>query len=419
MCLFPRKLGQPINGLTEFSCGVCPECLARRSRLWALRATMEAKVSPAYMITLTYDNYLRDKSGKIIGELPPDASLHVSKRDCQLFFKRLRRHFPNNKIKYICTAEYGSHTHRAHYHVLLFGIVLNDLIVKGKSKRGNLIYRSPTISRIWANAPANADWRSFPICTVDAVCVGPSVARYCTKYCSKDSGRDGGDDTFMLFSRGIGDSELTRLFNGKSYIIDGREYPVPKQIWNREIEKCYGVSFRYVPRDRDELVSLRFSGNERRRDLSGRFVKNELVFANQYARKQARVARDSHPAYQEYISYWQNKVDEFERTRPSAFDRIRALPDNKYLAYKAACMDYLVSKSPCKCPPRSSDRVVSYRRQKYFAEHLGVGLPSFAVPACHYTANDTDDVLLRFYLRCHVFDYDGNNPFNIVLGRKI
>lgn len=401
MCLFPKPVN-PISplykqGIHEFLCGCCPECLSRRSRQWALRAAMEAHVSPACMITLTYDNYLRDRNGNIIGELPPDRDLHVSKRDVQLFFKRLRRHFPNCKIKYICTAEYGSHTHRAHYHILIFGIVFDDLIPKGKSKRGNQIYRSPTLSRIWANAPADADWRTLPICTVDATLVGAAVARYCTKYCSKDSGRDDGeDDTFMLFSRGIGESELMRLFNGKSYIIDGREYPIPKQIWQKEISACYGVDFRYVSPDRDPYIRVRA-----RNALTGRFQKSNLVRQSEYQRSLARKARDSHPAYQQYLAYWQKKNEEFEASRPSAFDRIRALPDGKYRAYKARCIDYLNGKGGV-CCPRSSKVVLLHElwKRSYGSKYA---TPFSHLPsACHYTANDTD----RAWKPLSVTDYD-------------
>lgn len=400
MCLFPRPV-QPNTlpyrkGIYEFACGVCPECLAKRSRLWALRASMEAKVSPAYMITLTYDNYKRDKRGYVVGELPPDRSLHVNKRDCQLFFKRLRRKFPDRKIKYICTAEYGTHTHRAHYHVLLFGLVLDDLIYKGRSKRGNIIYRSPMLSRVWANAPADADWRTLPIVSVDACMVGPAVARYCTKYCSKDSGRDGGeDDTFMLFSRGIGDSELRRLFNGKSYILDGREYPIPKQIWQKEISDCYDVSFRYVSPDRDPEIRIR-----QRNVLSGRFIPSRVDRFWRREREYALFCRDSHPAYQDYLAYWKKKADEFELTRPSSFDRIRALPDDKYRAYKAAALDYINGVGGV-IYPRASERVRAHALEKanrerfaqfgmrYFPEGVPKPLPFVA---CHKTANDTEIV---------------------------
>lgn len=411
MCLFPRPVpyDSPAwrSGVREFGCGCCPECLSRRSRYWALRACMEAKVSPAYMITLTYDNYIRDKRGEIIGEFPPDRTRHVSKRDCQLFFKRLRRAFPDSKIKYICTAEYGSHTHRAHYHVLLFGIVLTDLIFKGRSKRGNIIHRSPMLSRIWANAPKDADWRTLPIVTVDATLVGPAVARYCTKYCSKDSGRDGGDDTFMLFSRGIGDSELVRLFNGRSYVIDGREYPIPKTIWQRQISENYGVSFRYVRPSDDHIVRLSYRGHYRDRDLRGRFVKSRLDFANRVSRRYAREVRDADPTYQSYIKYWQEKNAIFELTRPSAFDRIRLLPDNKYHFYKVACLRYLVGKGDI-VPPRSSKTVVEHAHLKRYEKYFG-HLPS----ACHYTADDTDRIRLGFRIENYDLEIGLDCPFNL------
>ena len=104
MCFFPfsntdHKSEAYIKGVTNFDCGVCPECLSKKARLWALRCSAEAQYTQGCMITLTYDNYARDNNGNIIGELPPNRDLPLSKRDCQLFIKRLRKHFDMPFIK--------------------------------------------------------------------------------------------------------------------------------------------------------------------------------------------------------------------------------------------------------------------------------------------------------------------------------
>lgn len=224
------------RGITHFECGGCPECLAKRSRAWCLRACMEAKVSQGMMLTLTYDDYERDKQGNIIGEKPADTR-ELSKRDCQLFIKRLRKHFNGRKLKYIIGAEHGKRTGRSHYHCVIFGVQFNDCHYYKKSKRGNVIYKSPTLDKIWGNG----------ICTVDSMNINASIARYCTKYCAKDNGAD---DTFMLFSRGIGNEMLVEKFNGLWYMIEGRKYPIPRQIWQKFIENKYNIHgySRYVGR---------------------------------------------------------------------------------------------------------------------------------------------------------------------------
>jgi hypothetical protein len=79
----------------------------------------------------------------------------VIKKDIQDFMKRYRAyldyHYGKNKkpIKYMATAEYGDRTHRAHYHVLIFGHVFNDRVPYKKSKRGNQIYMSLTVSALF------------------------------------------------------------------------------------------------------------------------------------------------------------------------------------------------------------------------------------------------------------------------------
>lgn len=252
MCLFPRKNLNRRNRhqIAEYECGNCPECLSKRSRLWALRATMEAKYNVGMMITLTYDQYERDANGRIIGEKPADTR-ELSKRDCQLFIKRLRKHYSDRKLRYILTAEHGTRTGRSHYHAVIFGVVFEDIVPYKKTKRGNQIYLSQTLKTLWGKG----------ICTVDCVNISTAVARYCTKYCAKSSGVD---DTFMLFSRGIGDraleerlyrteriQETTHTFTvpHQKYIVEGSAYAIPRTV----LKTTLNASVRCT----DTLVMLR------------------------------------------------------------------------------------------------------------------------------------------------------------------
>lgn len=252
MCFFPR----PNNffnsiayqkGITEYDCGKCPECLSKRSNAWALRAVAHAKtVKKACMVTLTYDSFIYDEKGNIIGE---NLNLRkVDKRDCQLFIKRLREYFDRVKgvkdIKYILSAEYGKRTGRPHYHAILFNVDFGDLQYHKKSKRGNTIYRSPLLQKLWKHG----------ICTVDSKRISPAVAKYCTKYCMKDFGAD---DTFMLVSNNLGIDQLLKEFNGRSYWIDGQEYPIPRAVWNKYIMEKYHFDrkkFSYVNRLTGEII---------------------------------------------------------------------------------------------------------------------------------------------------------------------
>ena len=45
----------------------------------------------------------------------------VSKRDVQLFMKRLRKKYEDYKMRYFVTSEYGAKNGRPHYHMILFG----------------------------------------------------------------------------------------------------------------------------------------------------------------------------------------------------------------------------------------------------------------------------------------------------------
>lgn len=339
MCLFPKQnFGKNRSKILEFECGVCPECLAKRSRYWALRAVYEVMQNGGVgcMLTLTYDSYIRDTRGNVIGERVDTRTL--SKPDVQKFIKRLRSRYPDTQIKYIITGERGKRTNRAHYHVLLFGFVFPDIVYYKTSKRGNIIYKSAILNDLW----------KFGICTVDSINLNAKVARYCTKYCAKDS-RDA-DDTFMLFSRGIGEELLLKQFNGKSYIIDGKEYPIPRTVWQKYILNKYDfaknwLSVRYI-RINDEGTNFEEYNLNRFKHF------NYISF------------RDSDPVYQGYLQYWKNKVETSVQLTP--FERILRLDNAKYLAYKTKALQcFAVRNSGIDLPaPRS-------KRCSGFAQSLG------------------------------------------------
>lgn len=143
-------------------CGHCLGCRQQQANEWTNRLLMESKYHDSmHFVTLTYnDEHLPVSFHEDIdtGELIGGFSL--SKRDCQLFFKRLRRAFPDDRIRYYLAGEYGPNTGRPHYHAILFGLHPDDLMPFGRSETGNQYYISETLQRVWQNGfvsiePAN------------------------------------------------------------------------------------------------------------------------------------------------------------------------------------------------------------------------------------------------------------------------
>lgn len=424
MCLFPlpnsRIDGVAYQkGVTHFDCGACPECLRKRASVWALRAVHESRDhAQNCMICLTYDQYLRDSSGKIVGERVSDFS--VNKRDLQLFIKRLRKYFSDLRIKYIACAEYGKRTHRPHYHVLLFGVSFPDCVPYKRSKRGNLIYRSHILESLWKQG----------ICTVDSLCINSASARYCTKYCAKDTRTD---DTFMLFSHSIGLSSLITDFNGKSYIVEGREYPIPRSVWNIIISARYShlsheFDYRYV-----NNPSLK-TGSPVARSLITSCLLNDI------RRARFRRLRDDDPQYQAYLKYWHSKSLTFDLLQKTPFERISLLPDDKYHFYKVRAFEVLRQRSLSRPVPAPGSSCTSayncyffYKTRHLYGRYIYDGLPydenrNFhiicPIPSRPDRANDTK---YRFgdyfrkrnrfidYNKIVIFDSYGRNPFDPVV----
>lgn len=153
-------------------CGKCAACKQKRKSEWLARLIMEFKNSDsAFFITLTYDDeHIPVEKNEKTGEMYHP----VSKRDIQLFMKRLRKSLPY-PIRFYLISEYGPSYLRPHYHGIIFNLDLNHV-----SK----------ISESWRNG----------FVRVDPVTHGRIA--YCTSYCFDDMELPYGyQKNFMLCSR--------------------------------------------------------------------------------------------------------------------------------------------------------------------------------------------------------------------------
>ncbi len=101
-------------------------------------------------LTLTYDEE----------HLPKDGSLIKSHH--QKFMKRLRRRFPETKLKYYQCGEYGEENNRPHYHSCLFNMAFPDEILYSNN-HGLPLYTSKILEDTWERGFAicgNLDYRS-------------------------------------------------------------------------------------------------------------------------------------------------------------------------------------------------------------------------------------------------------------------
>lgn len=133
-------------------CGHCIGCRLEYSRQWANRCLLELDYhSSAYFVTLTYDNSHVRRTLYADPDTGEAAEAYtLAKRDFQLFMKRLRKAFPDQKIRYFAAGEYGSETFRPHYHAILFGLKLDDLQLYKQSPDGFNYYTSASFERVWS-----------------------------------------------------------------------------------------------------------------------------------------------------------------------------------------------------------------------------------------------------------------------------
>lgn len=117
-CLHPMYLA---SVEAKVPCGWCVNCRQNKRQSWVYRLQAEAKEYPlSLFVTLTYDDEHLPIE-RIGSDLFQTNVAVVSKRDVQLFMKRLRKKYEDYKMRYFVTSEYGAKNGRPHYHMILFG----------------------------------------------------------------------------------------------------------------------------------------------------------------------------------------------------------------------------------------------------------------------------------------------------------
>lgn len=208
----------------EVPCGKCIGCKLDKSADWATRCMVEASLhAENWFITLTYD----DES------LPEDGK--VSKRDIQLFNKRLRAAYGDG-IRFFLCGEYGDLFLRPHYHGIYFNLHLDDLKPISRGYDGNIYYSSKKLERIWNNG--------FVLIGAVSFRSAGYVARYSMKG-FKDELKD--FKPFLLMSRnpGIGhdwiESNLVKVYNTDTVYVDlgDRKMTKSNRYFDSQLEKIY------------------------------------------------------------------------------------------------------------------------------------------------------------------------------------
>lgn len=180
--------------IIDLACGQCIGCRLERSRVWAMRCVHEAQLwSNNCFITLTYDDE----------HLPAHCSL--VKSHFQKFMKRLRRKFPESKIRYYMCGEYGDESNRPHYHAILFNFDFLDKVFYKKTDVGETLYVSDTLNERWGKG----------LCVIGDVTFESAayVARYVMKKVTGDALEKIDEDT------GLRPYERFDSYSGEIYSV--------------------------------------------------------------------------------------------------------------------------------------------------------------------------------------------------------
>jgi len=263
-CLSPRTVGFKADGKTiswsqkdsspeyatfQLPCSKCIECRLEYARDTAIRCVHEAKMyENNSFITLTYSDE-KLKSPKLQYS---DFQLFIKKLRSQVWEQAMERIFPYAKtqserrkafrelsketqeqirqthsLPVLVTGEYGDIRKRPHWHTLIFNYRPKDLIYKYSNERGDKVYSSDSLDKIWTNGITEIGNITF------------ESAGYCARYAAKKliHGNDQDHQFQPIHKRSskhaIGKKFLEKyyqdIFNyGKVVLEDGTKCTIPR-----------------------------------------------------------------------------------------------------------------------------------------------------------------------------------------------
>lgn len=234
-------------GLVTFRCGMCRDCRLYRAREWAIRAYHEGQLHQrSCFVDLTF----------------AEEPASISRRDLQLFFKRLRKSLPGVTIKYFAVGEYGEKLSRPHYHVCLYGWDDPNRYPLFRSKKGTLLYRSPHLESVWTAG------------FVTVSDLTPEAAGYAARYTlkkitgeAKEPYYGGREPEFNLTSMGLGKGWIEKyypeVFRDGFVVYKGKQAPIPAyyRVWCEKNQPEIYASFK--SRLEEHYESLPYETGER------------------------------------------------------------------------------------------------------------------------------------------------------------
>lgn len=217
------KFHNHLRPLYEVPCLKCLSCRLAKKSEWAARILQEASChNENCFITLTYE----------------DAPKSLNHRDWQLFVKRLRKYLEPKKISFFMAGEYGdaSNTRRPHFHAILFGHDFMDKFAHHRNKKGNVVYTSNVLEKLWGKGFVQVGDVTF------------DSAAYCASYITKKVDGEVSEDyyegikpEYAVASKGVGLSWLKKYpedVEGGELHLPDRTLPVPRYYKKKIEEMC-------------------------------------------------------------------------------------------------------------------------------------------------------------------------------------
>lgn len=246
-------------------CGKCIGCRLEYSRQWANRCVLESLDHPRetnWFLTLTFnDNCLKDY-------VNDRGFATVRTDDITTFMKALRGRWSTQHnvdgIRFFGASEYGDESMRPHYHILVFGLPLYDLVKYKNNFQGDVIYSSEELDHVWKRGfvrVAEFNWNTAAY-----------TARYVMKKangmnaCFYDALGIEPEKTRMSRMPGIGQGYLEKHIH-EIYELDEIVLPAsaggklqvisPPKYYDRKLESIDPVWLARLKADRNRVAELR------------------------------------------------------------------------------------------------------------------------------------------------------------------